>query len=78
MPVIWHTLLIIPWIRADDTFLAFDCTNPTGSEFFDHKICHKHTDRLIRSQFEIIQNREVDHLDGYYCEGEVTTIAGYC
>ena len=78
MPTMWCILLMIPMLIADDTFLGFDCTNPSGSEFFDHKICHKHTDRLVKSQFEIIQNREVDHLDGYYCQGEVTSVVGYC
>ena len=73
-----YILLIVPMLIADDTFLGFDCTNPSGSEFYDHKICHKHTDRLVKSQFEIIQDKVVDHLEGYYCEGVVTSIVGYC
>ena len=74
----WYILFIVPMITADDTFLGFDCTNPSGSEFYDHKICHKHTDRLVKSQFEIIQDKVVDHLDGFFCKGEITSITGYC
>ena len=78
MNTIYLLLVMIYNARTDDTFIAFDCTEPQNTEFFDHKICHKHSDRLVKQEFVIVQARMVEKITGHMCEGTITTQSGYC
>ena len=64
MNTIYLLLVLIYYARTDDTFIAFDCADPQNTEFFDHKICHKHSDRLIKQEFVIVQARMVEKSQG--------------
>ena len=74
----WIFFLFLGYICNDDSFIAFDCSSPKNTEFFDHKVCHKHSDRLIKKNFVVVQQREVDQTSGYSCSGSYTSTTGYC
>ena len=78
MNTLFLLLAVMTTVWTDDTFIAFDCTDPQKTEFFDHKLCHIQSDRLMKKDFAIIQQREVDRISGYFCEGTLTTRTGYC
>ena len=75
---IYLFLVMTYYVRTDDTFIAFDCTEPQNTEFFDHKICHKHSDRLVKQEFVIVQAKMVEKITGHMCERTITAQAGYC
>ena len=46
-------LLLLGYAWTDDSFIPFDCSSPKNTEFFDHKVCHKHSDRLKKKKFVV-------------------------
>ena len=64
--------------KSADTFSAFDCQDPQEAEFFGHDICNKHSDKLVKEEFTIVQKRGVTRVKGFSCLGKRTTIVGYC
>ena len=71
-------IILVSSSWCDDTFTAYDCQDVQNAEFYSHDLCNKHTDKLSKQQFTIVQKRSVAKIEGFTCHGLLTSTTGYC
>ena len=65
-------------LRAEDTFGAIDCSEPSNIQVLENNECHFHPERTSSSTMSLLQKIHIRKFTGYGCSLEISTKIGYC